>query len=491
MLFLANKELDHDVDDVARLPLLVRLQEKGMVPLIRSTRLSCYESALSDAPRAVEMERLMSVQTNLERRVAYVRGDLFCFDDHVFFLIFGDRASGSKGTRAGIVYEQRTVEPLRKLDAFCQAVSLCLADVMSEAGGGSGDAETMKLTAWRQDWSTAVHQGFMRFIASQDVDSLYRFTRTEASSERVRAAALLEDDYTRYFLRCVKEASGEGYAVGLQSVGTDAPAEFLIRTLIEAGLLRREVLISCRKTEHMLFTIPSSDALATLTVSEAKCSECGAKIVDEKIEEVVAPTQLAHGLLENGVWLVNRIRIILRELGVPDSEVALEPPTGEGEARLMVNLCGEPFLLVLRDGDLTPAFARRAVDIKINTAARHLVVVVTGTVHNEGRLSLMNFAKRLTRSGSDFELIIGEGIGAAATELQRAFERVSQKVLGEQLCELDDSLGSSAALLLTLRFQLLRQAEEAATTTNTTAQLSSIDAEPTTALQSTAHAPGP
>ncbi|HEV7860070.1 MAG TPA: hypothetical protein VGO91_15740 [Pyrinomonadaceae bacterium] len=488
MLFLANKELDHDVNDEARLPLLVRLQEKGMVPLIRSTRLSCYEAALSDSQRAGEMERLVALQTNLERRAAYVRGDIFCFDDYVFFLIFGDHVSNQKGTRAGIVYEQRTAEPLRKLDSFCQTVSLCLADVMSETGGSSGGAdETMKLTAWRQDWSTAVHQGFMRFIASQDVDSLYRFTRTEWASERVRAAALLEDDHTRYFLRCVKEASGEGHAVGLQAAGKDAPAEFLIKTLIEAGLLGREVLISCRKTEHMLFTIPSSDALATLTISEAKCSECGVKIVDEKIEEVVAPTQLAHGLLENGAWLVNRIRIILRELGVPDSEVALEPPTGEGEARLMVNLCGEPFLLVLRDGDLTPAFARRAVDIKINTAARHLVVVVTGTVHQEGRLSLMNFARRLTRSGSDFELIIGEGIGAAASELQRAFERVSQKVLGEQLCELDDSLGSSAALLLTIRFQLLRQTEEAAT--NTTARLSSIESEPTTALQSSAHAP--
>jgi hypothetical protein len=488
MLFLANKELDHDVNDEARLQLLVRLQEKGIMPLIRSTRLSCYEAALSDSHRAGEMERLLAAQTNFEKRASYVRGDIFCFDDHVFFLIFGDNAAGRKGTRAGIVYEQQTVEPLRKLDSFCQTVSMCLSDVMSETGGGS-EGETMKLTAWRQDWSTAVHQGFMRFIASQDVDSLYRFTRTEAASERVRAAALLEDDYTRYFLRCVKEASGEGYTVGLQSAGIDAPAEVLTRTLIEAGLLRREVLISCRKTEHTLFTIPSSDALATLTISEAKCSECGAKIVDEKIEEVVAPTQLAHGLLENGAWLVNRLRIILRELGVPDSEVALEPPTGEGEARLMVNLCGEPFLLVLRDGDLTPAFARRAVDTKINTAARHLVVVVTGTVHNEGRLSLMNFAKRLTRSGSDFELIIGEGIGAAEQELQRAFERVSQKVLGEQLCELDDNLGSSAALLLTIRFQLLRQAEDGAT--NTTARLTSIESEATTALQSSAHATGP
>jgi hypothetical protein len=484
MLFLANRLLDHDVKDEARLQLLVGLESKGMLPLIRRARLSCYETALSNSQRAGEMERLIALKTAEENHGAYVRGDIFCFDDHVFFLIFEDQESGSKGIRAGIVYEQRTVEPLRKLDSFCHAVSLCLADVRGSLRGSGSDEETTQLTAWRQDWSTAVHQGFMRFIARQDADSLYKFTRTEWASERVRGAALLEDDYTRYFLRCVREAAGEGYAVNLKTAGTNAPAEFLINTLIEAGLLRREVSISCRRTEHMLFSIPSSDALATLTISEARCSECGSKIVDEKIEEVVAPTQLANGLLEDGAWLVNRLRVILREFGVPDSEIALEPPTVEGEARLMVNVCGEPFLLVLRDGDLTPAFARRAVDIKINTAARHLVVVVTGTVHNEGRLSLMNFARRLTRHGNDFELIIGEGVSAAASELQRAFERVSQKVLGEQLCELDESLGVSAALLLTTRFQLLRATAQA------NRQLSGTDVETLETLQGSAHTAG-
>lgn len=462
MLFLASRVLSHELNNEERLRLLEKLEEMEMLPLIRSTRLSCYEMALASLGQTGEMERLIAAHANLDSQTPYVRGDIFCFDDYVFFLVFDDPEYGAKGMRAGIVYERRTAEPLRKLDSFCHTVSLSLANGGHEIKGSNGEAETTQLMTWSHNLSD-VHKGFIRFIARQDADSLYTFARTEAALQRMRAAELLDDSYTRNFLHCLKEASGEGYSLGLSTaLGTNTPAEFSVNKLVEVGLLEREVLVSCRQTEHTLFSLPSSDALAAITVSEAKCSECGAKIVDEKIEEAVVPTTLAAGLLNDGAWLVNRLYAILRQFGVPESEIAIEPPTGEGEARMMVNVCDEPFLLVLRDGDLTPAFARRAVDIKIGTEARHLVIIVTGAIHNEGRRHLLNFAKRLTRRGTDFELIIGDGVGHAASELQRAFKRVSQKVLVEQLCELDDSLGISVAQLLTTRFQILRGTEDSA-----------------------------
>jgi hypothetical protein len=193
-----------------------------------------------------------------------------------------------------------------------------------------------------------------------------------------------------------------------------------------------------------------------MTISHAWCSVCSAAIADEKIEEAFAPTRLTSALLEDGAWLVNRLHAILRGFGVPESEIVVEPPTGDGEARIMARVCDEVFLIVMRDGDLTPAFARRAINTKIETEARHLVVITTGTIYNEGRVSLLNFAKRLERGGNDFELIVAEGAGAAAVELQRAFGRVSQKVLAEQLCELDASLGFNVARFINARFQMLQ-----------------------------------
>ncbi|HEY0407046.1 MAG TPA: hypothetical protein VGC89_15045 [Pyrinomonadaceae bacterium] len=453
MLFLASRVLEHEPNDEERLRLLVKLQERNFVPLVRSTRLSCYRQSLPDENQAEEMERLIASLVNSEGPSQYVQGELFCFDDHVLFLLFEGLASTIKGIRAGIVYERQTAEPLRKLDSFCQTISLCLANDDEQANSVRED-DAMKLTLWRQNGS-AIHQGFLRFISRQDTEALSTIVCRENDAERVRAAEALEDDYTRLFLSRAKEAYAEGFPMNPSAGELTAPSEFTANKLLAVGLLRREVLINCRASGHTLFSLPSADALAVMTISHAWCSVCGAAIADEKIEEVFAPTRLASALLEDGAWLVNRLHALLRGFGIPESEIVIEPPAGDGEARMMARVCEEMFLIVMRDGNLTPAFARRAINTKIETDARHLVVVVTGTIHNEGRMSLLNFAKRLERGGSDFEMIIAEGANAAAAELQRAFGRVSQRALAEQLCELDASLGVNVARFINARFQML------------------------------------
>jgi hypothetical protein len=443
MLLLASRILEHELDQAGRLRLLEKLQERGFTPLIRSARLSCFEQAVADSVQVEEMERLIAASLDSDAQAPYVSGDIFCFADHVFFLLFGDAAR----VRAGIVYERRTQEPLRKLNFFCQTISLCVGD----AGEGEAEGST-QLTPWRQDWP-AVEDGFRRFVVKQDPDILSAVACRENSRERVRAAKLLEDGETRAFLRRAKEAYAEGYPVTASAEAAGLP-DFAAAKLSEAGLLRREVLVSCRKSGHTLFSLPSADALAVVTISQARCSECGTAIADEKVEEVLAPTQFSHVLLEDGAWLVNRLHAVLRELGISESEIAVEPPAGDGEARIMARVCDESFLIVMRDGDLTPAFARRAINTKLETDARHLLIVATGKIHNEGRVSLLGFAGRVERGGNDFELIIADGPNSAAAELRRAFERVSHKALAEQLCVLDASLGLSVPRLIETRFQM-------------------------------------
>jgi hypothetical protein len=458
MLLLASRILDHELNDEGRLRLLLKLREREFIPLIRSARLSCFEQALAGDLPAEEMERLVAASVESSAQTPYVQGDIFCFSDHVFFLLFGGREYGPARMRAGIVYEARTAEPMRKLNHFCQAISLCI----EEAGGRDVEADAeggTQLVHWRQDWP-APQDGFIRFVVKQDPDVLSAVACRENSRERVRAARLLEDSETRDFLRRAKEAYAEGYPV-CASAGASAAAglnEFAADKLSEAGLLRREVLVSCRKSGHTLFSLPSADALAVVTISQARCSECGTPIADEKVEEVFAPTQFSHVLLEDGAWLVNRLHCVLRELGISESEIVVEPPAGDGEARMMARVCDESFLVVMRDGDLTPAFARRAINTKLETDARHLLIVATGKIHNEGRASLLGFANRMERGGNDFELMIADGAEAAAYELRRAFERVSHKALAEQLCELDSSLGLSVPHIIEARFQLLENA---------------------------------
>jgi C4-type Zn-finger protein len=404
------------------------------------------------------MEQSIAMSTRLEDRAPYIRGDVFLLDDHTFSLVFGDSESLFTGIRAGIIYEPHVTEPSRKLDAFCQTVSDCLIEALNEiTGSHEGRAEDLR--KWRQEQSVA-QTGFERFVTRQDNDSLYTVVRKENSRERVRAAELLENSSARAFLRNAKQAYTEGYAAKLLAESTTQPAFFSLGRLVEVGLLRQEVLISCRQTGHTLLSLPSSAALAVITVSDATCTECGARIADEKIEEVVAPTHLSSALLDDGTWLVNRLHSMLRKMGIAESEIAIEPPEGTGEAYMMANVCSEPFLFALRDGDLTPAFARRIVDMQIETDAAHLMIVATGTIHNEGRTHLLNYASRMVRGGREFELIIVDGAESAATELRYALERVSKKAIAEQLCELNTSLGFSVARLVSARFEMLHKSRE-------------------------------
>jgi hypothetical protein len=443
MLFLESKALNQAVDAGGRIRLLRELQEQGMVPVIRSHRLRCFEDVLLDVDHVADMEKSLAASTESTIGEPFVIGDLFCFDDYILFLIFEDDDE-EPYVRAGIVYEARTPEPFRKLDSFCQDVRTLLVP------------HPDSFPQWETS-APAMPQGFRTFVERQDADSLYTSLRKETMSKRILAASKLEDESARVFLRTARNAHEEGYAAKLLTGHTESQ-HVPIQRLEDAGLVEREVQISCRKTGHALFRLPNPHALAVVTVSDATCSECGAPVADENVEEVIAPTQLASSLLEDGSWLVSRIHYLLREMGVPEREIAVGPNEGTGYGQLMANICGESFLIVTRDGDLTPALARWVIDLEIDTEASHLVIVATGRIHKEAGVLLQNHLRRRVSGGQDFEMIIADDAATAGRELEAALERVSQRVVAEQLCVLDNSIGFSVSRLILTKFQLLHAA---------------------------------
>ena len=455
MLFVESKSLSYGIEGAGRTQLLEELQEKNLTPLIRSARLNCFDHVLLGPERIREMETAVAAWTESENREPYVRGDLFCLNDHVFFLIFDDQAE-VPGIRAGIVYEASTPEPFRKLDSFCRDVRALLL-AQSEAQGNGG-VQAEDFPNWVQG-KPSIPEGFKRFVAKQDTDSLYTSLRKDTMSRRILAASRLEDENARVFLRGAREAHQEGYAAKLLTEDTAETYDFSIERLEDVGLVEREVQVSCRKTGHALFRLPNAHALAVVTVSDATCSECGSPVADERVEEVFAPTRLASSLLEDGSWLLSRLHFLLREMGVPESEIAVGPSEGEGHGQMMANICGEPFLVVARDGDLTPAFARWAIDLELETEASHLVVVATGRIHNQAQVLLLNHSRSRVVGGRDFELVLADGPASAGKELRSAFERVSQRVVAEQVCDLDSSIGLSVSRVIITKFNLLRNPE--------------------------------
>jgi hypothetical protein len=458
MLFVETRTSELSADGAMRILLLEKLQEKGLTPLIRSSRLNCYEQALMGPDRVKEMERAVSAWVETEEDGLYTRGDVFCVEEFVLFLIFGSEEDELTGMRAGIIYEAETIEPHRKLDAFCRNVR----DALDSARIGATVGDTAQGIPEWQRREPREHAGWTRFAARGGQDngtasSGHEGVGGSGGVERLLAAEAIEDIGARRFLRRLSEAQAEGRVAELLAGDETRATESLINRLADVGLLRREVLVSCRKEGRALFRLPSPDALAVITSSNAMCSECGTAIADEKVEEMIAPTDTAAVLLEDGSWLVNSLRSVLRRLGVPENQVTVAPASGDGEAQVMVNVCNEPFLFVLRETDVTAANARRALDKQIETESPHLVVIAMGKIQDDGRVRLREHARRRARSGSEVEVILAEGMDAASTELQHAFERVSQRALAEELSALDTSLGFSVGYMIATRFRLIQR----------------------------------
>ncbi|HEV3470220.1 MAG TPA: hypothetical protein VG148_12920 [Pyrinomonadaceae bacterium] len=450
MLFVESRVADREVERGARLAVLDALQQRGLQPLIRSARLHCFEQALAGDGRAVELERAVAAWADAETEEPYVRGDLFCFEDFVYFLVFGEAGEGAQTLRAGLVYTAQTEDPPQKLEAFCRDVEGALA----AAGVGPEAAEPPA----RFEWRARVRGGreaFTRFAAAEaDAAPPPEATRG-ADAARARAAELLEDPAGRGLLRRLSEAQADGRAAGmLASAARDAAEGELVTRLAAAGLVRREVQVSCRKDGRSLFRLPSPEALAMVTASNAVCSECGAAVADERAEELITPTPLAASLLKDGSWMLSRVRAALAGLGLPERAVAARAATSEGEARILADVCGEPFLFVLRDGDFTPADARRALSAEAEARATRLVVVATGKFQEEARARLREHARRRSRAGGEGEVIFVEGADAAPAELREAVERVSREALTRELFELDSSAGLDVGHMLAARFRL-------------------------------------
>lgn len=509
MLFIQSNSLSHPLDEAARARLLDALAARGHTPLVRSARRRLFRlltadrdpAKFSDAPTpadpAAELERLTSARP-VPEGAAYTPGELFCTTDCVFFVVFG-RAAGEELT-AGVVYSVATAEPLARLERFCREVGDALLDVaeaekrgtkdeaandagreaFGEAGlegerGAAGDAERVakgeaegeaKVKAetgsgvetegevesgsaaretprWRPRSRNSAH-ALARFVAAQPTDFAVAARVRGGARGLVRAAELMEDAGVRSFLRRVQELRREGYSprrLFAEAGGGVVPVE----EMLGAGLLEREVRVSCRKSGHALFDLPSPDSLAAITISKAKCSLCAAPVSDEVVEETINPTRLAVALLENGGWLANRVYKIVRSLGVPESEIATGPATANGESYLAANVCGNSFLFAARDGDLSPAFARRVAETVAETETAHLVVVTTGAVEEEGRLRLYEFAWRRARDGQDLGITLVEGTAAARAEIERAFEIALRRELSRQLYTVNAALGLDAS----------------------------------------------
>ena len=440
MLFIQSNSLALSPDEGERLRLLDALAGGELKPLIRTARREVF-GALAGGGAGAELERECAARAGASGKGAYTPGELFVGGDCLLALVF--EAGGE--TAACVVYDLDTAAPLARLERFCREVQEALSSIRVEGNAPATDSESQAvLPPWRPR-ARASQQGLARFAAIQPEEFVRAAAALRGGRELARASEVLEERAARDFLKRIEELRREGYTPRRMLAEAGARGGVSVERLVEAGLLERELRVSCRKHGHALFDLPSPDSLAAVTISRAKCSLCAAPVADEVVEETYSPSRLAVSLLADGGWLAHRVYRIVRSLGVPESDISTGPPTEHGESFLAADVSGSSFIFVSRDGDLTPTFARRAAEIVEETEATHLVAVVTGSAEDEGRLRLYEFAWRRARGGRDLDTTVVEGLERARAEFERAFARAARRELARALFPLDAALGFPAA----------------------------------------------
>ncbi len=449
MLFIQSNIQALSLTGVERLRLLDALAASGRGPLVRSARRRFFSALVG---RAVDGGEIEAAASELERdcaargggvggEAAYTPGELFCEGDCVLALVF-DAGEAGGALAASVIYDLDTAEPLARLERFCREVQAALDSFGADAPAEAAPPQPGP-PVWRSR-SGVGSQGLARFVSTQPPDFVRAAAALRGGRELARASELLEERTVREFLRRVEELRREGFTPRRLLAEAGELGTVSIERMLEAGLIERELRVSCRKSGHALFDLPSPDSLAAVTISRAKCSLCAAPVSDEVIEETFSPSRLAVALLEDGGWLANRVYRIVRSLGVPESDISTGPPTPHGESYLAADVCGNTFIVVTRDGDLTPAFARRVSEIVEDADATHLIAVVTGAADDEGRMRLYEFAWRRARGGRDLSTTVVEGLEGAREQMGRAFETAVRRELSRSLFALDAALGFSA-----------------------------------------------
>jgi hypothetical protein len=473
MLFVLSKSLNGKFDDATRLAVLEHLAERGFQPLIRSMRREAFDFLMRDEARARELEQLI-VRHREDRGAlyaAYTRGDIFCFDDYALFLIFDDEEDEREAcVRVGIIYEKETIEPQHKLDEFGRHVQVALIAAKSEEASAfesNGAAEhgslihTIGLATWKPStrWRRLAEARLKDFKSDENApaargdSSMHGAQQNELTNER--AKDLLRDEAARRLLQRLVEAQADGRVVKRAANAADDPrAENLIAELTNAGLVQREVLVSCRKEGRGLFRLRDLDALNALTASGARCHECGRPIADERAEEIITPTSVAAQMLAENSCLEIHLRDALTELGLTEANV-LAQSNADGNRYWLVNVCGELFLLLMREGVWTTMDSAKTLELVSQMRAAHVVVMATGRAHAEARVLLQEAMRRRARSqGEHAEAVFCDDVNSIAARLEPAFARAARQAVCDELCELDASLGFSVGFMVATRFQM-------------------------------------
>ena len=183
------------------------------------------------------------------------------------------------------------------LDKLCA----CVFTFLKERLPGTSGSPVFHTLVWRNNK--------LEKLRSEPGITSYQFSENEKS-----LAVELRDRPLRSLALTLKASGG----MLLKDVQTAAKKEGdadLVDRLSKLGLVQREFVIICRKTSQQINILTDSQVLKDLDKQGLLCS-CGRRLSEERVEEILTPSETAKKLLDGGKWLGAALLEELEKLGI-------------------------------------------------------------------------------------------------------------------------------------------------------------------------------
>jgi hypothetical protein len=245
----------------------------------------------------------------------------------------------------------------------------------------------------------------------------------EASAEESQAMAAFTTPEIRALIRDL-ERVGSLTVSDLPKVLGEAQGAAVAGRLGELrslGLIQSEYVIVCSRSGNAVLRTDDPNKLQKMAPDWMKCA-CGRPLNEERVDQVIMPTDRATALNDRGRWMTTLAMGILSKLGISREQVIME--SGPQGTDIVLDLSGDLVLIVMKDREFTLADAY-AFNAKVSRikSAEGVVVSNEGLSGDAKKLVQDEMGPQRARITDPFRISFVEGIQGLEHELARVVER--------------------------------------------------------------------
>jgi|GEM_PF-5491703 len=141
-----------------------------------------------------------------------------------------------------------------------------------------------------------------------------------------------------------------------RKLSSQAEADDIADRLLQLGLVKSEYVVFCTKRQTESNRAPDKSTIELMGQRGVKCG-CGKLVSEERIEEILAATDLAGQLLNGSRWMTIMLVRHLLDAGIPLEDTLVNVKDGPEEIDAFVNCCGRLLMFELKDSQFSMGHA--------------------------------------------------------------------------------------------------------------------------------------